>query len=233
LLKDKLVHFAIPCYAGQLTSTTFVSFVDLTWKFARKGLKFTLNTHSDSLVTRTRNNLVASMMHDPHATHLMFIDADIGFNADDVFKLLDHDFDVCGGLYPTKRVPPKYVVNPVPNPKRKGSCIEVRHLGTGFMLIKRNVFERLFEALPHLKVRTHKDERSPNDKFYYALFDTMLDAEGYYLSEDWTFCDLVRSKLGVSIWADTSIKLDHRGQYTYKGDLELLRKASNERAKES
>lgn len=218
------VHFAIPCYGRQITSATFSSFVHLTWQCAKRDLKFTLDTYSDSLVTRTRNILVANMMHDPQATHLMFIDADIGFDAKDVFKLLDHDLDVCGALYPRKSLPIKYVVNQVPNPEKKGSCIEVRHLGTGFMLIKRNVFEQLFKIMPHLKVRVEEGDKNPVDDSYYALFDTALDANGYYLSEDWTFCDLVRDKLGLKIWADISIKLDHRGNYNYSGDLDLLRK---------
>lgn len=224
MLKDKYVHFAIPCYGGQLTSATFVSFVSLTKKCMQKGLRFTLNTFADSLVTRARNNLVASMMSNPLSTHLMFIDGDIRFNPDDIFKLLEYDFDVSGGLCPRKQLPIKYVLNHAPKPKKIGSCIEVRHLGTGFMLIKRNVFERLFEVMPHLKIKTHAEDRFPNDEFYYALFDTALDANGYYLSEDWTFCDMVRSKLGISIWADTSMILDHFGQYTYCGNLELLQK---------
>lgn len=227
MLENTYVHYAIPCYGGQLTSATFLSFVSLTSKCANRRLRFTLDTYADSLVTRARNNLVANMMNNPRSTHLMFIDADIRFNPDDIFKLLEYDFDVCGGLCPRKQLPIKYVLNYTPTPELRGTCIEVKHLGTGFMLIKRSVFERLFKAMPHLKIRTDPGDRLPSDEFYYSLFDTGLDANGYYLSEDWTFCELVRSKLGISIWADTSLKLDHCGQYTYSGNVELLETERN------
>jgi hypothetical protein len=232
LLKNSYVHFAIPCYGGQISNATFKSFVALTAKSIQKGLRFTLDTlPTDSLVTRARNKLVARMMHNPRSTHLMFIDADIGFNPDDIFKLIGHDLDMVGGLYPKKELPANYVVNHVAKPRRNGDCVEVRHLGTGFMLVKRNVIERLIEASPELKITPNSGEEAPQDKFYYALFDTLIDKGGFYLSEDWTFCDMVRSKLGVSIWADISIRLDHHGQYNFAGDLESLKRNLTQQVK--
>jgi hypothetical protein len=232
LLKNSYVHFAIPCYGGQISNATFKSFVSLTAKSIQKGLRFTLDTiPTDSLVTRARNKLVARMMNNPKSTHLMFIDADIGFNSDDVLKLIEYDLDMVGGLYPKKELPANYVVNHVPKPRRNGSLVEVRHLGTGFMLVKRGVIERLFEESPELKITPNKGEELPSDKYYYALFDTLIDKKGFYLSEDWTFCDMVRDKLGVSIWADISIKLDHHGQYNFAGDLESLQQQLIPKAK--
>jgi hypothetical protein len=219
------VHFAIPCYGGQISNATFKSFVSLTAKSMQKGLRFTLDTiPTDSLVTRARNKLVARMMNNPRSTHLMFIDADIGFNADDVLKLIEYDLDMVGGLYPKKELPANYVVNHVHKARRNGSLIEVRHIGTGFMLVKRRVIEGLMEKSPELRITPNRGEEQPSDKYYYALFDTLIDKNGFYLSEDWTFCDMARSKLGVSIWADISIKLDHHGQYNFAGDLESLQR---------
>jgi hypothetical protein len=57
----------------------------------------------------------------------------------------------------------------------------------------------------------------------YGLFDTMIDPDGNYLSEDWTFCYLWRM-MGGKVFADTGIKLDHTGYHKYAGDLDELKK---------
>lgn len=43
----------------------------------------------DSLVTRARNTLVALFLGSPEYTHLLFIDTDIHFSSDTVFRLLE------------------------------------------------------------------------------------------------------------------------------------------------
>ena len=72
------VHFGLPCYGGQFTEPFFTSFVRFVLAAERVGLKWAVDTQpNDSLVTRARNNLMAKMLANQHATHFMFIDADI------------------------------------------------------------------------------------------------------------------------------------------------------------
>src|SRR6202011_3008785 len=58
----------------------------------------------DALITRARANLVTLFLNDPSATHLLFVDADIGFVPDQVFRLIESGADVIAGVYPIKRI---------------------------------------------------------------------------------------------------------------------------------
>jgi hypothetical protein len=229
VLKNLYLHVGIPCYGGLVANVTLSSFIVFSAQAPKHGLRFMVHTlATESLIPRARNRLVSKMMEDKRATHLIFIDADIGFKAADIFKLISHDVDVVGGLYPKKSLPIEYSVNAAPNAKRRGSLIEVEHLETGFMLIKRNVFEKMFEAHPELKTKPFP---SDNPDVSYALFDTILDSDGHYLSEDRAFCQRVKKTLGIRLWADLSIKLDHRGAFNYAGDLESVKSTMERKPK--
>ena len=150
----------------------------------------------------------------------MFVDADVGFDTEAIYKLIAHDKDVVGGIYPKKTFEPEYVFNATADAKREGDLIEVDDLGTGFLLIKRGVIERMMEKFPDLKYTNNINYDPLTEPYMYALFDTTID-NGTYLSEDYTFCKRWRG-LGGKIYADTSIELTHTGYYPFKGDVTLL-----------
>lgn len=222
-LRQTHVCVCIPCYGGMLTEATLRGLLELANLANAHGIPWTLLTMAnESLVTRARNNLAAQMMAHSGTTHLMFIDADIRFSAHDVCRLLLHDKDVVGGCCPAKRMPATYVVNKLAGGKRQGDLFEVTTLGTGFLLIKRNVFATMFEAYPQSKYVDSMGIGSQYEPFMYGLFDTAIDEAGRYLSEDWAFC--VRWKnLGGEVWADRGCVLGHVGAHTFAGDPELLR----------
>ena len=84
------------------------------------------------------------------------------------------------------------------------------------MLIKRNVFENLFEAFPSTKYTDDVNFLTEKEnEFAYALFDCGVE-EGHYLSEDWMFCHRW-TKLGGKIYIDISINLSHTGIEDYNG----------------
>lgn len=94
------------------------------------------------------------------------------------------------------------------------------YAGTGFQLIKRNVFERMIHAYPELKYRAihAQDSAAPSPDNRYALFDPLIDAEsGTYLSEDYAFCQRWRA-IGGEIWLDLESRLTHVGPSDYRGD---------------
>jgi hypothetical protein len=98
-------------------------------------------------------------------------------------------------------------------------CVEVRHGGTGFMLIKRKVFDELSDKVPTYRPSTVKDTNGnylkPETKEFFA---TSIDDSGCLLSEDYHFCELHR-KHGGKIHANPFIKLEHVGTYVYGGDI--------------
>jgi hypothetical protein len=156
----------------------------------------------------------------------MFIDADIGFEPEEIIKLLLADKDVSGGLYPKKALPIQYVVNKIPNSEKdpnNPNLVEVANLGTGFMLIKREVIEKIIMARPDLHYVDAIGLDEKYSPFKYCLFDMSIDENTReLLSEDYHFCKLWRN-MGGKIFADLTIKLDHTGYHKFSGDATKLR----------
>jgi hypothetical protein len=223
-LRTTHVHFCLPMYNGICNEATFISMIKFGIIASKLGINYSIDTMvNESLITRGRNNLVAKFLFNQAATHLMFIDVDLGFDAESILRLLCANQDLVGGVYPMKRIPIRYVINTVPNPVINGDLVEVSTLGTGFMLIKREVIEKMIAAHPELKYRDNIGIGQQYEPLMYGLFDTMIDPDGNYLSEDWTFCYLWRL-MGGKVFADTGIKLDHTGYHKYAGDLDELKR---------
>jgi hypothetical protein len=223
-LRKQHIHFCLPMYGGNCNEATFIAMIKFGIIAGKMGLNYSIDTMvNESLITRGRNNLVAKFLYNQAATHLMFIDVDLGFDPEAIIRLLLANQDVVGGVYPMKRIPIRYVINTVPNPVTMGDLVEVSTLGTGFMMVKRHVIEQLINLHPELKYRDNIGIGAQYEPLMYGLFDTMIDKDDNYLSEDWTFCYLWRMA-GGKVFADTGIKLDHTGYHKYEGDVEELKK---------
>jgi hypothetical protein len=144
----------------------------------------------------------------------MFIDADIGWEPWHLLVMLNRDVDVIGGLYPMKSLPVKWCVNGFEGAEEGPDGLqEVSKTGTGFMLIKRHVFEKLNAhpaTKPFLNDIGLPAELNPYMKTY---FDTAVRENRYY-SEDWTFCENWRD-LGGKVWVDKRVLLRHTGTYVF------------------
>jgi hypothetical protein len=216
---------------------------------------------NESLIPRARNGIVAKFMADTEATHLMFIDADITFQWENIVQLILHDKDLSGGCYPKKMInwdkvkhhikansdidenlliakSVDYVFNPIYNKevddkgnvkltsKIQNGLINVKDLGTGFMLIKKSVIEIMMYKYETFKYVNNVAgySNSSNDKikeYFYTLFDTEIDPDSrVYLSEDYLFCKRWR-ECGGECWLDLSCNLNHTGSMDYKGAVSL------------
>ena len=223
------IHFCTPMYGGMITETCFGSYMRFALMAMKYGIQFSVDTMvNESLVTRGRNNLVAKFLANPKATHLMWVDADIKWEPESVLRMVLYNVGVVCGLYPMKGIPIRYVLNALPNGRRVGPLMEVSTSGTGFMLIKRDVIEKLAAAMPETKYKDSLNLGPQFEQHMYALFDTMIDHNGHYLSEDWTFCKRVREKINVPIWVDTEVKLDHMGAYNFSGNVDEIKKLADE-----
>jgi hypothetical protein len=241
------IMIGTPCYGGSVSDVYLQSVLRLQRHCLERGAECRVVTLSgESLITRGRNLLVSRFLDAAEWSHLMFIDADIGFESDAVSRMVEFDRDVVCGIYPLKGIdwslvgrhaglPPdeiesrslRYVVShgePRNIKVVKGFAPAV-YAPTGFMLIKRGVFERMKTAYPELKFRrSHfRAERAnredlPESDNQYAFFDCMIDPEtGVYLSEDYTFCNRWR-RIGGEIWVDMKSRLTHVGTYPFRGD---------------
>ena len=213
-LKTTKVHICMPCYGGNLTESTFMSFIKWSNTARQLGIDWTMETMTnESLITRARNTLTAKFLNNTDSTHLMFIDADIGWEPWHLLVMLNADKDVIGGLYPMKSIPIKWCVNGFEGAKEDGPLQEVSKTGTGFLLIKRHVFEKL-KSHPHVIPFNNDIGLDPaldvNMKTY---FDTGVRENRYY-SEDWAFCENWRD-LGGEVWVDKRVLLRHSGTYVF------------------
>jgi uncharacterized protein (DUF983 family) len=216
-LKTTRVHICMPCYGGMLTEQTFMSFVKWSNTCRQLGIDWTVETMTnESLISRARNTLTAKFLSTPVSTHLMFIDADIGWEPWHLLVMLNRNVDVIGGLYPMKSLPVKWCVNGIPGQEEgTDNLVEVTKTGTGFMLIKREVFEKLDQ---HPAVRHfNNDIGLPQElnQHMKTYFDTAVRENRYY-SEDWTFCENWRD-LGGKVYVDNRVLLRHVGTYVFDG----------------
>ena len=223
-------------YGGMCTGEYTRSMINVVPVCSQHGIEVSMAfIYNDSLVTSARNKL-ATIFINHDFTHLMFIDADIGFNAQDVVSLIQADKDVIAGVYPKKRidwgrvslaaaagVPAEelqhhtgdLVVNLL-NHEREAVVkatepVEVYGAGTGFMLIKREVMERL-----KADVDTYLDD---NDQPLYEYFFLRKDeALNKQLTEDYSFCWLCR-EYGMKVYVAPWVRLSHSGSYTFTGSV--------------
>lgn len=241
LRPDTHLFVATPCFGGMVTTRYMQCLIALFNHGRENG--FTVSAeflNYESLITRGRNTLLTKFLDAPLATHVMFIDADIGFNPMQVWRMLAFERDVVAGMYPLKLIEwdrraldnvrageavgtsaLRYVGTPCPEPERKrdGAFVTADYAGAGFLLIRREAVVRMTETYPETRYRAvHTSARPSQSPNQFALFDCMIDPDtGDYLSEDYTFCHRWRA-LGGEIWLDTEGELLHIGPYEFYGN---------------
>jgi len=195
-------------------------------------------TENESLVHRARNVAVGRFMQKTDADYFLFIDADVDFEAESVIRLLDSGYDLSCAIYPKKVVMWNQAKRAVENDddrnlamisaslvanvgahKRtvENGFVEVLDGPTGFMMIKRSVFEEMEPKFPELMCKNDHQNRDFDD--YCALFDCMIDpVSRRYLSEDYAFCRRYQ-QCGGKIYADCYTTLGHVGNLPFSGCL--------------
>lgn len=234
---------ASPMFGGMCHGAYTQGVISLVNACNEANIKLTMSfMFNESLIQRARNALVKNAFKTDF-THFMFIDADIRFTGYDVLTMLSADKGVIAGIYPKKEInwqtvanaakagqtdlqnyTGSFVVNlvdyatevtvPVNEP------LEVLNAGTGFMLIKREVF---YQITDKIDVPTYTNDVvdltgnvNPGDPIT-AFFDCSIEPEtNRLLSEDYHFCQLYR-KAGGKIWAAPWVKLAHIGTYVFEG----------------
>jgi hypothetical protein len=202
------ILFCTPAYGGMVTAEHFKSCLNLKEDLTKLGVAHDwLIGVNESLVTRARNEMTSSFLKTDH-THMMWLDADIGFSSEDVAKLWNLGTDIAVGAYCMKR-------HDMPlSAWKDGKLIkieecpaepfEVDFAGTGFMLLARGVVEKLAE--------TAETYEGPHGRVA-ALYMTPIHNDGFE-SEDYHFCRKAR-EAGFKIIADPSIRLGHWGLSRY------------------
>ena len=233
------VYIATPMYGGNCKSAYVASLYDLVLKLQAQGhvIQYDILTN-ESLITRARNSLVHNFLKTDFEK-LLFIDADQGFNSDDVIRMLETDAKIIGGIYPMKDInwdqvaaaiaagETNYVnysgyfaVNPDPSviTFELDQPLEVINIGTGLMAIDRSVFDELAPTREsygaHLRgaVISKDAEHVVLEFFKTEIQDGVLLSEDYYLCKEWR-------KLGNKVYAAPWVRVTHAGDYTFSGSF--------------
>ena len=242
-----VIFIATPCFGGTVTQSYMLSVIRLMSYAKSAGFNVSLSLAGfDALISRARSTLVAAFLDDASATHLLFVDADISFEPQQVERLLRFDKDFSGALYPLKSIDWDLIAQRcvdggesvrqaalsyvgtfcnAAERKREKDFVTAIYAGGGFQLIRRAALERMVAAYPETHFSrvqctpmsgSRRDEVRSSNLF--ALFDCIIDPEtGTYLSEDYSFC-LRWRRIGGDIWLDTTSKLTHELIRTSVGD---------------
>jgi len=234
-----------PMYGGMTTGFFCQSLVPLPGLLKDKDIDVSFSfMFNESLVQRARNGLVHGFMQRKECTHLMFIDADIRFNPADIISMMEADKDIICGIYPKKEInwrtvdmavkkgyAPEHlrhftgsmVVNlvdykgEVTVPRDKP--VEIFAGGTGFMLIKRKVFEKLKPVVASYINDVGDTSGQLKADRISEFFPVFIEKETErLLSEDYAFCKIARDN-GVKIYAAPWVSLGHFGTYLFEGGL--------------
>ena len=204
---------AAPSYDGTIT----VWHASALSETCKAGLAKDINVYCiymsyDSLVQRARNDIVQLAL-DQGVDDLVFIDCDVDWNPEDFFRLLEHDADVVGGIYPKKGDEEDYPVKTLDGNMNfeESGLVEVEGIATGFLRLTR-------KALQTVSDDSIEYTESHKPKPIKMIFDIVVDEKGELISEDIVFCRKWR-KLGGKVWLDPSIKLSHVGTKRWNGDF--------------
>jgi len=209
----------------------------------QKNVDVTFQIMKSSLVTQGRNLCVSSFLSSP-MTHLLFVDSDILFNAESIFKMIERNKDVISIPYPLKTLRWDKAYDKMKQGKIKNGedirkslhtypmkipnnnnvdvyrgVIEVTHSPTGCMLIKKSVFTKMIEKYPDKNIvqKTVINGEYVTMPHLWNFFDTTHDpVEKTYLGEDFSFCKLWRD-IGGKCYAFIEDPISHIGEHQYEG----------------
>jgi hypothetical protein len=220
-MAGKSLFIGLPAYDFKVSLKLAVSLARFAQMAPQHGVDINIGSICGcSVVSRARNLLVKDML-EAESDYLMFIDSDINFEPEDIFRLMawaqDTKKGIVAGVPRIRDVNKTYIADL--DHGESGDLtmngmglVRAKRVATAFMLIQRSVITDMMAAHPEW---VYYDKRC--DKEVPALFDFKLTEEGY-MGEDFLFCDRAR-ELGYEVWVDPTITLGHMGVQEYTGNF--------------
>lgn len=208
------VLFATPVFDKAVSLDFHTSMLDTCTECVRHRIAFGHRLIGGSHWTDIgRNQLVDYFLtSEERFTDLVFIDADQGWDAKAVPRILAHTQDVVAALPPKKEDPPAFHANALTGRIENG-LFQALEAGTGFMRIKREVFERMDAAFPELKDLCEGPFPWPHTPYFQAG-----NTKYGRIGEDIFFCRQLIA-MGEYVWIDSDVTFTHRGSKAWKGNF--------------
>lgn len=237
------LFISTPCYDAMMTMQYTTSILNLVTFLNQYKIDFVIDfTGNESLIPRARNHALGKFM-DSDCTHLFFIDADIEFKPQAVMDLILYNKDVACGSYPKKTYNWSRFMHSMQNEQNSKESLDSRgldfaynamcdsdnkviqddnkkfirakHASTGFMMIQRNIVEKLYKKHTELEIIT--DNLTKKNTLICGLFCCMIK-DKQYLSEDYSFCERV-NEIGGEVWINYNHNLNHIGKHIFRSDI--------------
>ena len=229
--QDVKLFIATPIFGG-VTYNYVQGMFDLGFGCRHFGVEVKYQQTVNQPYIHLARNRLAAIFLETDFTHFMFIDQDVGFTGQDVFSLIQQNQNVVAGTYPMKQInwqnvhkaalegaaPEKleslsatHIFKPVDLTKKLNNkeLLEVEHVGTGFMLIKRETLEKLSET-----VSRYFEVFGPNDRKETLDFFGHQTVNNEFWGEDVSFCARVRNA-GMKVFVAPWVQCSHFGSYHY------------------
>ena len=209
------IKILTPCFGGNVTAAYFHSIVNLFPYAMQNGINLSIETLPNcSLICLGRDIMLRRAMHDDSWTHILWIDADLRFQPEYIHSMILDDKDIVGGIYPKKGLPIDFASSPEPGGEETEFLLETIYVATGFMMIKREVVEKMYD---------HYEEelafKYQGDDVYVDLFAPIIADSGLYLTEDYAFCKRAKD-IGFKTYMSKRFELPHYGQIEFSAEAE-------------
>jgi hypothetical protein len=208
------IMVATPAYSGNVTIPYAISYAETVATLSPAGIEVQpFVVASGSLLAAERNRLLQAFW-DSDCTHILCIDADLGWPAQAVLAMLESEKQFVAGVYPARGTVHDFIFRPVRN--ANGSIVQdvthphllkMEYIPAGFMLISRSAISKMRDK--HLDLYYEPKDKRNNPEAGYCFFNTEV-YEGEFWGEDFVFCRKAR-EAGIDIWVDPLIQFDHAG----------------------
>lgn len=218
-LHGKKLFIGLPAYDFKISVKLAIALAEVCVRAQQHGVSIQIsNVSGCSVVSRVRN-IIADQFLESDCDHLFMVDSDINFKADDLFRLMAWNLTkpIVAGVG-VARKKEKVFFSSLDQDEDgnilmdKMGLVKVQRVGTGFIMIQRQVLETLRDAHPEWGYHDHNA-----NKILHSFFDFKSTPDGY-IGEDYVFCDRAREH-GFSVWIDPTIRLGHMGVHEYEGSF--------------
>jgi hypothetical protein len=219
------VFVFVPAFGQTIQATTFLTTHALMGQLAAKGIGAGISTLSFPDIAELRN-MALTIWYDtlPDVSHLLFIDADMGFPSEMVFDMLAFGEPIVGSIYPQRRLPITWAGSGSgdTHSERRGNFMRVEGVGMGCTLIARTAIDKMLEVFPEMvdtRLELHPAAQmlqQTGTKRMIRCFDKIDIPDRGQVSEDLSFC-LRWGKCGGQVWGAIGYKMSHVGPFDYCG----------------
>lgn len=230
------VFIFVPAYGESITTTTFLSIYATVMTLAQMGIATKIMAESNPEISEARNIVTTIWYESIPTTHMLMVDADMGFEPKLIVDMLEVNEPLVGTLYRKKTeevgwagsgYPMDGMLSKVAGAHlHPGNFLEVEGVGMGITLVRRDCIANMLAKLPAIEDYTISNANCARGdglaargiKRLIRCFDPLHFPERGRLSEDLSFC--VRHRMaGGKVWAAIGHDITHVGRKAYTGSF--------------